>query len=154
MIRALNRADAAAVARDLRPEDAAEIWATRWGCDPEALAAQIADNARLGAIVAAADGAAVAVVAAIETWPGMWSVGFFATARWPEVAHEASGWIKRQLGPALIAAGARRAECHALAGRPGTRRWLEWLGAAPEASVPGFGKNGEEFIRYAWLRGA
>lgn len=94
----------------------------------------------------------VAVVSAAELWPGVWQVGMVATDRWPEVAKDTARWIRRALIPALVSAGAHRAQAYALADRVATRRWLEWLGAAPEAQLRGFGRNREDFVLYTWNR--
>jgi hypothetical protein len=46
----------------------------------------------------------------------------------------------------------RRIEFRALAARPDVGRWVRLLGAKPEATLSCFGKNGEDFILYRWLR--
>ena len=54
--------------------------------------------------------------------------------------------------PKIAGAGAHRAECMSLASLADNHRWLEMLGARREATLRGFGKNGEDFHLYAWLK--
>ena len=92
----------------------------------------------------------VAVVAAIECWPGFYSVGMFATDAWPEVACSLTRWARRRMAASLLAAGAHRMECRTIEGHETAHRWLERLGAVREAVMPDMGRNRETFYLYAW----
>lgn len=142
----------APVARDMRAADRAEIYATRASEDWRDLAEDAVRYSRFGAVAAARDGAPVAAAGAVEGWPGVWQVWMFATPRWPEVALGMTRWALRSLGPALLAAGAHRAECRSLAGNEAAQRWLVALGAVAEARHDEYGKNRESFITFAWRR--
>ena len=148
----LELAAVMAVARDMREADGHEIWATRANEDWRELARDVVRYSRLGAVAAADDGTPVAAIGAVEGWPGVWQVWMFATERWPEAALGATRWAHRWLKPALIAAGAHRAECRSLAANHATHRWLTSLGAQAEALHPGYGKAAEDFITFAWRR--
>ncbi len=155
MILGLSRGLVLEVARHMRAIDRREIFATRWEEPSETAFERIADESLLancGAVIATlqAPFAPVAVVAAKELWPRVYGVAMFATDRWLEVALQACRYIKRELIPELRARGAIRAECHSLADHRDAHAFLEYLGAAREAVVLDFGKNGESFIRYAW----
>jgi hypothetical protein len=152
LIRPLGAEDLLFVARHMRGADRAEIFATRFDDDPAALAAEILAADPLGAILAAADGAAVAAIGASENWPGNWSVWMFATDRWPEVARAATRFALVRLRPALHRLGARRAECRSMAGHKSAQRWLRRLGARIEAVYPAFGRQGETFIGFVFER--
>jgi len=140
------------VVRDMREADAREIWATRAVEDPAALALEVVRWSRFGAVAVARDGTPVAAIGAVEGWPGVWQVWMFATPRWPEVALGVTRWARRVLMPALMAAGAHRAECRSLAENAGAHRWLASLGAHAEARHAGYGKRREDFITFAWRR--
>ncbi len=52
--------------------------------------------------------------------------------------------------PGLEARGIHRAECLSIEGHDEAHRWLRWLGARREASLPLRGRDGETFHLYAW----
>ena len=141
------------VAESMRAADRRELFATRRDEDPAAIAAELMATSALGAVVASRRKpfAAVAVICGREMWPGVWSMGLFATDRWPEVVIETYRYLTRELGPELRRLGAHRLECHSLAEHASAHRLLARLGAVREAEVPGFGRRGEDFVRYAWV---
>ncbi|TDQ82503.1 hypothetical protein A8950_2326 [Dongia mobilis] len=151
-LRPLGSDDLLFVARHMRMADRAEIFATRFDDDPVALVAEILATDPMGAILAAADGAAVAAIGASEMWPGNWSVWMFATDRWPEVALAATRFAQTRLRPALHRLGARRAECRSMAGHEMAQSWLLRLGARVEAVYPAFGRDGQTFIGFVFER--
>lgn len=140
------------VASAMRAADAAEIYATRWSEDPRPVAASVAALSRFGFVVATDAGRPAAAMGAAEAWPGMWSVWMFATDDWPQVALGATQAVKRLLIPAIVAAGAHRAECRSLISHKVAHRWLEYLGARREAVLTGYGRCQEDFIVYSWRR--
>ena len=145
------------VAAAMRPRDREEIFATRFEDGDrletaQALAEQLVAASRFGGIAVDDRGISGAAVGAAEMWPGVWSVWMFATDAWPRHAFRVSAFIRRQMMPALLAAGARRAECASLASYSSAHRWLAWLGAKPEAFIAGYGKNGEDFILFSWRK--
>lgn len=139
------------IAYNLRQADREELAATCWRLD-SALLARTADACRLGFVAAADDGTPVAAFGATEAWPGVWQVGMFATARWPEVALAATRHARRVLMPAVRDTGAHRAHAFSLATHTEAHRWLEWLGASRETTLRGWGRGGEDFILFAWWR--
>lgn len=143
------------VARNMRESDRREIFATRWNEDPDELARGVA-AAPIGAVFATLRRPveAVAVVVAFEAWPHVHTAGLFATRRWHEVALQTLRWIKLEMMPLMWAQGAIRVECHSIADHHQAHRLLRHLGRTREDPVPCFGKNGENFIRFAWTRDA
>ena len=147
-LRALNLPDVWAVAQEMRAADRREIFATRFDEDALALAEDIIASEPVGAIVAAADGAAVAALGGIEMWPGIWSLWMFATDRWPEVAKETTRFARRVLWPALLRLRLKRGECRSALEHETAHRWLRFLGGEIEAIYPAYGKGGETFIGF------
>jgi len=147
----LSPAPLRAVLENLRPADRAELAATLWDFDPAAVA-EASATARFGFVALAADGQPVAACGAAELWPGCYQVGLFATPRWPEVAGAVTRRIRRVLLPALLAAGARRAQAMSDARHAAAHRWLRRLGARCEARLQAFGTGGEDFLLFAWTR--
>ncbi len=148
-LRPLAPGPIAQVLYNLRDQDRRELAATLWRFDSASLAAAAAE-ARLGFVALAGDGAPVAVAGAAELWPGVFQVGLFATPRWREVAAGVTRAIRRDLGPALVAAGAHRAHAFSHAAHHEAHRWLLRLGACCEARLPGWGRGGEDFLLFAW----
>jgi hypothetical protein len=63
-----------------------------------------------------------------------------------------SRFVRDAMIPDLIENGAWRAEARALASHTGARRWLTRMGATERCELPAFGRNGETFILYDWVR--
>ena len=145
----LTEASVMAVARAMRAADRREVFATRFDDDPDSLARDLVAISRIGAVVAH-DGRPVAAMGAIECWPGMWSVWLIATDDWQLVARATTRWARHALETVLPAAGAHRCECRSIADHETAHRWLTHLGAHAEAVHPGFGRNRETFITFAW----
>lgn len=139
----------ASIAYNLRQADREELQATMGHFDSSAIAAA-AVRASLGFIAATDDGMPVAAVGAVRCWPGVWQVGMFATALWPEVALGTTRHVKRWLMPAVREAGWHRAHAFSLASHAEAHRWLFWLGARVEARLAGWGKGGEDFLLFVW----
>ena len=141
------------VAARMRLWDRREIFATRWDDDAERFAADLCRGFTHGMGFVAGRGCLpIAVFGGIEAWPGLWQVIAFATDEFPLIGAAVTRFIQAEVLPNGIARGAHRAECKSLLGHSQAHRWLEVLGARREAEHPGFGRNGETFITYAWRR--
>ena len=46
--------------------------------------------------------------------------------------------------------GAHRLECRSMEGHVEAQRWLETIGATREATLHGYGREGEDFHVYTW----
>src|SRR3990167_3144441 len=140
------------VAENMREWDKKEIYATRWHDSAEGLAR---DCVRCGAFgwIAAKDDVPIAAVGAVPVHPGVWSVFMFATDDFQQISLSLTKFVIRVIIPALKATGAHRAECLSMAGHDDAHRWLEVLGARQEGPpVAGWGKGGEDFVRFVWSR--
>jgi hypothetical protein len=139
----------------MRAADAREVYAGRFVDDPVALAEELVEGARYCiALLAlcADDGEPVAIIGARLKWPNVASILMVATDRWGEIAFAATRWVKRVAIPVYIAPNCHRAQCEAWIGNHDTRAWLGMLGFETEGRLAGYGRNGEHFIQYAWLR--
>ncbi len=150
--REINHADLAYVAENLRISDKNEVFATRWTESGDDLALAILSYGDFGWIACADDGTPVSAFGAVPLWDGVWSVWMFATDRWPEVSISVTRFIKKIMTPALEEAGYHRAECKSLAENTTSHRWLELLGASKESELINYGKNGETFYTFSWIR--
>lgn len=139
------------VAENMRAVDREEIYATRYGESPEDLVDEIATVPGFS-WVALRDDEACAVIGARPMWPGVWGVYAFGTDRWKDVVLTLTKHVRRFMLPGLVGHGAHLAICWSHAKHREAHAWLTMLGARPEVSVPGFGRNREDFIMFAWRR--
>lgn len=141
------------ICRNLRDRDRAELFALRRDDDPDALAREML--ARDSGLVSLAwlGEEPVAVVGAIPLWPSVWSVLAFGTDTWDKVSVTLTKHVRRVLIPTLYNVGARRAQCWSLAEHHTAHAWLtRSLGARRGPEFPEFGRDGETFILFEWLR--
>jgi hypothetical protein len=120
-------------------EDLAELMIERYGDRGDVLCAK---HPMLGPI---------AIGATIEGRPNVITLMFFATADFPLVALALTRFITKQLFPRYKEAGIHRIECMSIEGHTAAQRWIEILGLKREATIRGFGKNGETYHQYAWV---
>lgn len=128
-----------AVSRARDRWDLAESLVERYGGHPDVLAARL-------------DGSGpVAIGAMIEARPNVITLFFFATDNFPIVAVAMTRFIRQRLFPRYRAAGVHRIECVSIEGHDDAHRWIEILGLRREATMPGFGRDGETFFQFAWV---
>ncbi len=132
----------------LRAEDLSELRATAFDDDPASLMQPFNAPQALqqGFFV---DGQPVAVWAAVEQHPGLFMLGFVASAQWQAIAKPASRYIKQQIKPRLFELGMRKGVALSHADHRIAHRWMAWLGMREEARFVGHGKNGEDFLLFS-----
>lgn len=143
------------VALHMRDRDFDEFSAVSYASSREELAADITAryDGRGDVMVADVDGEPICVGATIMARPNVVTLLFFATDRFPEIALPITRFIKRQLFPRLVKAGVHRIEAVSMSGYEHAQNWLRTLGLQQETSeMQGYGKNGEAFIQFAWLK--
>ena len=144
--------DVLEVSLKMRADDYAEVMATRWDDDPYSFAA---DCMRApGVKLVARDDAGVPVaIGGVANWqPGVgqaWMVGAESIGKVGiEIAHACRTSIQ-----ALFDSGSiHRIQAFSAASHTRAHRWLRAIGLAEESRMPGYGKNGEEFIIFAVTR--
>jgi hypothetical protein len=83
--------------------------------------------------------------------PTLWTAWAFGTHGMKRAIPEMTEFIMgRQLAYMMKTHRPKRLEVRALADHDLAHRWLTMMGATKEASLPRFGKNGEDFTLYAW----
>ncbi len=155
IVRDATRLDVETVIHLMRADDALEVYAGRFLDDPQALAEDlVAARPQFIAMKAlcAAEFDPIAIIGARLMWPGVASIIMVATDRWSEIAFAATRWVKRVAIPVYIARNCHRGQCEAWVGNLVSCAWLENLGFVVEGRLRGYGKNGEDFIQYAWTR--
>lgn len=150
--RACSR-DVTYVAAHMRDADRREIYCQRADENAHAMAVTMVYTSPVHCYVAFEDGSPVAAFGAGELHPNMWTAWAFGTRRIRRAIPAVSRHIRDHMIPAILKAGAHRCEVRSIVDHDIAHRWLEGLGAVREAGLPGYGRNGEDFILFAWRRG-
>ena len=75
----------------------------------------------------------------------------FGTDQWGRVLLPMLRQIRGFVLPYLVEAGYHRVEAAALTRRDDVARFMDLIGAEPEAVLRGYGTGGEDFTAYRWL---
>jgi len=133
----------------MRELDRRELGAT--GANFETLPGMILRYRVFAFAAVESDGTPVAAWGMMQQRPGVGAGWAFGTNRWrravPAMMDNITNWVL----PFLIDTGFHRVEAAALAYRADVRKFLELIGAKPEAVLQQWGRNGEDFIEYRWL---
>lgn len=141
--------DLSYIAANLRPEDRAEIDCQFDEWSPALLALTALQGF---AYVAELDGNPEAGFGAAEQRGGLWIAWSWGTRRMRRCVPGITDFFHAVLGPQVAARGAWRVEARALAANELALRWLARLGATQRCLLPGYGRNGEDFLLYDWTR--
>ena len=144
-----NLRDLSYIASNLRPEDFAEIDCQFDVWSPAMLAAVSLQGF---AYVAEVNGNPEAAFGAAEQRSGLWIAWSWGTRRMKRCIPRITDFFFQVLGPDVAAAGASRVEARPLAGNDMAVRWLRKLGATERCLLPGFGKDGQDFLLFDWTR--
>ena len=150
-----NPEDVFHVAKNMRERDYEEISCLTFANNREELAANLAKlyepHRNIYAVGTTKDGP-IAILSYIPVRPGVWSLGLFATDSFQKVGRFLTKTIIRDIIPALDRANAHRVEAHSIEGYDEIHRWLEFLGLRKETMIPGYGRNGENFYTFSYVR--
>jgi hypothetical protein len=85
--------------------------------------------------------------------PNVATLLFFATDDFGgAVAADFTRFVKQRLFPGYVEKGVHRIECAALAEYDEMHRWLKVLGLVREAVMLGFGRGGETYMQFSWVK--
>jgi hypothetical protein len=142
------------VAERMRDSDYREFSALSRTNSREELAADLvaAYGEHSSGICAYEGGEPVAAGAMVEGRPNVMTLMFFATDAFPQIALPLTRFITQNLFEKYRANGVHRIECVSIEGYEQAHRWIKLLGLHHEAVFPGFGKNGEAFHSFAWVK--
>lgn len=144
--------DVSFVAAHMRDADRREIYCQRADDNARAMAVTMTYTSPVHCYAAFEEGSPVAVFGAGELHPNMWTAWAFGTPRMRRAIPAVSRHIRNEMIPAILEAGAYRCEVRSIIDHDIAHRWLEGLGAVRESKLPGYGKNGEDFVLFAWRR--
>ena len=83
---------------------------------------------------------------------GVWNMGLIATDQFNKIHLSLTRLIIKSIIPILDNAGAHRVEAQSIAGYSSVHNWLKFLGLEEESVIKGYGKNGEDFVNFAYVR--
>lgn len=145
------------VCRNLRPMDAAEVFATRPDDDPWALFGDLSAVAPVCPWIEIARPATstrpVALFGVAPQSPGVGSAFLVATREFTlGHARQLAARIRTHMVPALTEAGFHRVEAQSLATYRWAHRFMRSAGARSEGIRRAMGKAGEDFETFVWLK--
>jgi hypothetical protein len=141
------------IARNMCAIDAAEIFATRRNHDSDEIACEAL--ACPHSFVCVLNGVPVSAFGATGCWPGVWSVWMFSTdALNLRVGAEVLRYFRRYIAPEVLAQDAHRVQCDSLKRHHAAHEFIMRFGGRREALMQGYGRDGEDFIRFSWDREA
>lgn len=149
----INLEDIEHIARNMRASDRREVYGMRRNESPASLAFDtwlLLDHGR--GHIACHDSVPAIVCGVIEVWPGVWQAMAFGTDAFERAAPAATRYILREIKPWLIEQGCHRLECFSHVEHTKAHRWLVFLGATCEGSMKAFGRDGSDYLRFAWTR--
>lgn len=149
-----TKQDVYEAALHMRDSDYREFSALSWAHDRETLARDLAGRPSPSRpIVARMNDRPVAVGDVLEIRPNVLTLYFFATDDFPRIALQLTRFLRyRLLGPLMLTA--HRVEAASMVGHDTAHRWIRFLGLSEEAVLRGYGKNGEDFVQFAWVKDA
>lgn len=83
---------------------------------------------------------------------GVWNMGLVATNDFNKIHLSLTKLIIKSIIPTLDNAGAHRVEAQSIAGYSSVHNWLKFLGLEEESIIKGYGRNGEDFVNFAYVR--
>lgn len=84
--------------------------------------------------------------------PGVWNLGLFATDKLESIGKSLTKHIIKDIIPILDKAQAHRVEAQSIVGYEEVHNWLRFFGLKEESVLSKYGRNGEDFINFAWIR--
>lgn len=76
----------------------------------------------------------------------------WGTARKGRAIPAATRYLLEVIKPEVLSGGIMRIHADSMASHSRAHSWLRRIGAQKESEMPHFGKNGETFYRFAWIR--
>lgn len=141
--------DLSYIAANMRPADRAEV---ECQMDEWSAAHVAAVSLRDFAYVVELAGNPEAAFGCGQVRKGYWIAWSWGTDRLTRCLPVMLEYITGQLQPDVFDAGALRVEARALKAHTQAHRFLKRIGGTARCDLPGYGKNGEDFILWDWTR--
>lgn len=152
MIAKMELNDALYVCQRMRAADYHEIMANRWEEDYVQVAQDAYNTPGVKYAVLNKQGLPVVIFGVAFVYPRVGSGWLIATDDLPAVRLETTKACKKVV-ETLLRGDIHRIQADSVETHDWSHEWLETIGFKRESVMPGYGKNGETFYRYAALRG-
>lgn len=139
------------VCRNMRAASAEEMYACKAHSNPDIIANELYDRPGLK-WVGYHDKKPAALIGAFPLYPGVWGMFGLGTDDWQKIWRPITVAARRVMIPSVEVLGAHRMSCTSPIAHTETHKWLKFLGAEQEAVLRGYGKNGEDFVLFAWIK--
>lgn len=139
-MRARDREEFMAVSTYRRHAELVENLVRRFGNHPDVIAAFWENTVP------------VVIGGLIQHRPNVATLLFFATDDFPKIGSELTRFIKQRLFAGYVAQGVHRIEAASIDGYDEVHRWIEVLGLKKEAVMRGYGRGGETYLQFAWVK--
>ena len=140
------------VSKNMRERDFQELRAVSWEDDREKMAQGLA--VRYGdfpmAFCLGWNNKPICILTAVNAYPGVWSMGMWATRDLPKIGKELNIFSMRDLFLALRLCGMHRVECKSIVGYTQVHKWLRHIGFVQGETEVMYGKNKEDFVTFFW----
>lgn len=140
------------IAANMRAQDRREIAALVGDASMTDAAGAMLRGSPDHAFVAYLDAEPVAAVGVMRHAAHLGSAWAFGTDRTRRVIPALTRWGIAEWKPRMIADGYRRVEVRTIIDHDLSHRWLEKLGFARECLCRGYGRDGETFAQFAYVR--
>jgi hypothetical protein len=138
---------------NMREEDRKEILGLRPYDNVQFVARETIFAASYGkAAIAFYNNRPCAVVGVSPKWPGVWDAWAYGTVRLPKRGLEITKYALNELKPFILSRGAHRLECQSRLDHHQAHSWLRSLGARDEGILRGYGKDGSDYVSFAWRK--
>lgn len=150
MQREFTRAELSYVCHNLRAQSHDEIFGAT-ELDPDQLVEVMYRRPSIN-FVGYYDGAPAAILGAYRMHGDTWGFFGFGTDDWGKIWRSVTKVALKELFPEVKRIGWQRAQCVCLASNAEVHKWLEFLGATKECVMRSYGKDGEDYAMFAWIR--
>ena len=143
------------IAVNMRERDYQECVALSFADNRHELADELARswaNIETSIICGTKEDGGIAAFTYVPMRKGVWNMGLFATDKFNKIHLSLTKLIIKSIIPTLDNAGAHRVEAQSIAGYSTVHNWLKFLGLEEESILKGYGRNGEDFVNFAYVR--
>lgn len=144
--------DLSYIAANMCQEDKDEIYSQLADESPEYVALVADQTSPEWKYCAWLDGNPVLAFGLAPVHPTMCIAWAWGTKRKVRAFPEATRFMLETVKKQAIAGGIKRIQADSAEAHTNAHRWLKRLGAKVESEMPFFGKNGETFLKFVWIK--
>jgi len=137
----------------MRQSDRDEIFGLQWHDNPLLLASEVVQAASFGhAAISQHKGIPTGIIGCSPIRPGVWTIFAFGTDDWRHSVLELGRYGRNVIREFIKDRNGHRAECASRFDHVEAHRWLRLLGAECDGVLPGYGKDGADYLMFSWSK--